>query len=81
MGFGTSISTLLETYSNCIVLLKAFKHHDGNSLLGADDQKARLRKSLKADRKMVERTYSARLSEAGSRFEKGDGENHFQTTY
>lgn len=74
MGFGNSINTLLETYSNCIRLLKAFKHHDGSSALGADDQKASLRKSLKLDRRLVASTYSARLSEAGKRFEKGDGE-------
>ncbi|KAK3326500.1 hypothetical protein B0H66DRAFT_600618 [Apodospora peruviana] len=73
MAFGNSVSALLETYSNCLALLKAFKHHDGNSILGADGQKARLRKSLKADRKLVERTYSAKLSQAGSRLEKGDG--------
>ncbi|KAM7201506.1 hypothetical protein V8F33_003330 [Rhypophila sp. PSN 637] len=72
MGFGNSINTLLETYSNCIRLLKAFKHHDGNSTLGADDQKAQLRKSLKTDRKIVASTYSEKLSEAGKRFEKGD---------
>ncbi|KAK3685987.1 hypothetical protein B0T22DRAFT_236537 [Podospora appendiculata] len=72
MGFGDSITALLETYSNCLSLLKAYKRQDGGSILGADDQRVRLRKSLKSDRASVERAYTARLSEKGSRLEKGD---------
>ncbi|KAK0635438.1 hypothetical protein B0T17DRAFT_485601 [Bombardia bombarda] len=72
MAFSSSITTLLETYSNCLSLLRAFKCHGRNSVLGPEEQRARLRKSLKSDRALVERAYSARLSEAGSRFEKGD---------
>ncbi|KAK3328440.1 hypothetical protein B0T19DRAFT_190819 [Cercophora scortea] len=72
MGFGDSITALLETYSNCLSLLKAYKRQDGGSILGADEQRVRLRKSLKSDRASVERAYSTRLSEKGSRLEKGD---------
>ena len=73
MGFGDSVAALLETYLNCLSLLKAFKYHEGKNSLGAEDQKSQLRKSLKADRASIERAYAARLSESGHRLEKGDG--------
>lgn len=79
MAFGDSISALLETYTNCIALLKAFRHGRGeSSTVGIDPrqrQHSRLRKALKSDRALVERAYSTRLSESGSRFKKGDGEH------
>lgn len=75
MGFGDSIAALLETYSNCATLLKAYKHdangEDGN--VKVDAQNKHLRKSLKADRGMVERAYASRLAELGSRLKRGDG--------
>lgn len=74
MSFGDSINALLDTYANCISLLKAFRHsarESGSS--GAPNQQANLRKSLKSDRSLVERAYSSKLSESGSRFRKGDG--------
>ena len=72
MGFGDSVNTLLGTYSNCLKLLKAFggTRGDGDSLSGD----TLLRKSIKADRAKVQRAYSSRRSQAGRRFEKGDGE-------
>ena len=73
MAFGDSVAALLDTYSNCLSLLKAFKHHEGKSELDFDKQQGHLRKSLKSDRASVERVYFTRLSEAGSRLEKGDG--------
>jgi len=80
MAFGDSINALLETYSNCISLLKAFKHkNDNNNGSGSNNrnnktglQKAQLRRSLRSDRSLVESAYSSRLSKSGSRFEKGD---------
>ncbi|KAG8158924.1 hypothetical protein KVR01_011367 [Diaporthe batatas] len=77
MGLGTSVSSLLETYDNCISLLKAFKRRDkqdGSSRKGtkSSDQQALLKRSLKTDRKKVERAYSSRVSASGDRFEKGD---------
>ncbi|KAJ0117666.1 hypothetical protein J7T55_001865 [Diaporthe amygdali] len=76
MGLGSSVSSLLETYDNCISLLKAFKRRDkqdGNrKVVKASDQQALLKHSLKTDRKRVERAYSSRVSESGGRFEKGD---------
>ena len=72
MGFGESVTALLETYSNCLSLLKAFKRRVGDSDKRSDQQSL-LRKSLKADRNRVSRAYSSRLSESGSRLEKGDG--------
>ncbi|KAK4137586.1 hypothetical protein BT67DRAFT_114001 [Trichocladium antarcticum] len=72
MAFRDSITALLDTYANCISLLKALKHgHDENTAAGT--QHHHLRKSLRSDRSSVRRAYSSRLSEAGSRFEKGDG--------
>lgn len=76
MGFGSSVSSLLETYDNCISLLKAFKRRDkqdgGRKTAKPSDQQALLKRSLKTDRKRVERAYSSRVSESGDRFEKGD---------
>lgn len=76
MGFGTSVSSLLETYDNCISLLKAFKRRDkqdgSRKATKPSDQQALLKRSLKTDRKKVERAYSSRVSESGDRFEKGD---------
>ena len=75
MAFGDSITALLETYSNCATLLKAYKHdadeRDGN--VKVDAQNKHLRKCLKADRAIVERAYSIRLAELGSRLKRGDG--------
>lgn len=75
MAFDDSITALLEIYSNCATLLKAYKHdangEDGN--VKVDAQNKHLRKSLKADRAMVERAYSIRLAELGSRLKRGDG--------
>lgn len=76
MGLGTSVSSLLETYDNCIKLLKAFKRRNkqdsSRKATKPSDQQALLKRSLKTDRKKVERAYSSRISEAGDRFEKGD---------
>ncbi len=73
MGFGDSVTTLLETYSNCLQLLKAFNRQkgDGDSL----SNEALLRKSIKSDRAKARRAYSASLSASGSRVEKGSGAN------
>lgn len=76
MDFGAGVSALLETYDNCLKLLKAFKRQnkeDGSyKVTKASKQQALLKHSLKADRNKVERAYSSRLSVAGSAFAKGD---------
>lgn len=81
MGFEERVSALLETYDNCLSLLKAFKRSttkDGKKSSGgrkaarAGEQQALLRHSLRTDRKKVERAYSSRVSESGSEFVKGD---------
>jgi len=77
MAFGSSVDTLLEVYSNCISLLKAFKRRGETRVSHRDENERRqvqLRKSLKSDRARVERAYSSAVSEAGSRFARGDGE-------
>ncbi len=74
MGFGDSVTALLDTYSNCLKLLGAFWRPKGD---GRDDEArdaTRLCRSIKSDRERVRRAYSASLSEAGSRLEKGDSE-------
>lgn len=77
MGFGDSVAELLKTYSNCLSLLKSLrprkKSSDINDVTKAEDQQVTLLKSLKKDRALVERAYSSRLSESGSRLKKGDG--------
>ncbi|KAL2137773.1 hypothetical protein VTI28DRAFT_8317 [Corynascus sepedonium] len=73
MSFGDRIQALLDTYANCISLLKAFGRSRQDKGIGDSHQRrSRLRKSLKSDRSLVERTYSSKLSESGSRFQKGD---------
>lgn len=77
-GFGASVSALLETYDNCLSLLKAFKRQKkqdgGRRISKASDQQALLKHSLKTDRRKVERAYASRVSGSGSRFAQGDGE-------
>ncbi|KAH8908643.1 hypothetical protein BR93DRAFT_966696 [Coniochaeta sp. PMI_546] len=75
MAFGSSVDTLIEVYSNCISLLKAFKRRGegATSRRNEHDRKqVQLRKYLKSDRARVQRAYSSAVSEAGSRFERGD---------
>ena len=77
--FGANVTALLETYTNCLGLLKAFKRSaaDGSdrgslNTITASKAHSRLRKSIRADRTRVSRVYDARLSKVGERFEKGD---------
>lgn len=75
MTFGDSIKSLLDTYANCISLLKAFgrgREEDGS--VNSEKQRSHLRKSLKSDRSSIKRAYSSKLSASGDRFRKGDGE-------
>jgi hypothetical protein len=78
MAFGNSVNTLLDIYSNCISLLKAFKRRDGSGTSRQEKHEAQLRKSLKEDRAKVRRAYSSAVSERGSRFEHGDGISCFR---
>lgn len=81
MGFGERVSALLETYDNCLALLKAFKRNtdsrDGRKTsrkaAKTSEQQALLRHSLRTDKRKVERAYSSRVSESGSDFARGDG--------
>ncbi|KAK4179197.1 hypothetical protein QBC36DRAFT_323185 [Triangularia setosa] len=80
MAFGKSIHALLDTYSNCISLLKAFRHRGDEpspasppeNVLCTQDKQADLRESLKTDRALVEKAYASRVRESGNRFRKGD---------
>ncbi|CAN8095742.1 unnamed protein product [Discula destructiva] len=76
MGLAENVSALLETYDNCVSLLKAFKKQrkqdGGHRVSKVDERQALLRRSLKADRKKIHRAYASRVSETGSLFEKGD---------
>ncbi|KAK0754820.1 hypothetical protein B0T18DRAFT_386637 [Schizothecium vesticola] len=75
MGFGDSVKSLLETYSNCVSLLKSLrppKPKGRDDSAKKDDQQVVLLKSLKKDRALVERAYSSRLSETGGKLRKGD---------
>lgn len=72
MGVGSTVTALLETYSNCLALLKAFKRRGGDAGR-SDDKQSLLRRSIRSDRAKVRRAYSTRLSERGARLEKGDG--------
>ncbi|KAK2001974.1 hypothetical protein LX36DRAFT_299029 [Colletotrichum falcatum] len=65
-GFGETVELLLETYSNCLSLLKSMKGTNSRK------QSRQLRKSIRSDRSEVRSVYSSRLSMSGNGFEKGD---------
>jgi len=81
MAFGASVRALLDTYANCVSLLKAFgrsgrEDPDSGAVVDLRQRDhSRLRKSLKSDRSLVKRAYSSKVSESGSRFKQGDGEH------
>ncbi|KAK7967359.1 uncharacterized protein PG986_001636 [Apiospora aurea] len=76
-GFGESVSALLDTYTRCLGLLKAFKGHDGPSDTSPYDPavskaNARLRSSIRSDRSQIRKVYSSKLSRSGNELERGD---------
>ncbi|XEU99418.1 hypothetical protein FSHL1_004705 [Fusarium sambucinum] len=68
-NFGTAVTSLLDTYTKCLSLLKGTRNHDDGAL---SDTHSTLSASLRSDRRRVRRVYASRLSKDGSRFEKGD---------
>ncbi|KAK3297566.1 uncharacterized protein B0H64DRAFT_127171 [Chaetomium fimeti] len=73
MSFGDSIKSLLDTYANCISLLKAFGHgREEDGSVDSEHRRSHLRKSIKADRSSIKHAYSSRLSTTGDRLRKGD---------
>ncbi|AEO56361.1 hypothetical protein MYCTH_2116990 [Thermothelomyces thermophilus ATCC 42464] len=73
MSFGDSVRALLDTYANCILLLKSFgRKQKDDGAVEVRQQPSRLREALKTDRLFVEQAYSSKLSESGSRFKEGD---------
>lgn len=76
--FGAGVSALVDTYSRCLGLLKAFKGHDGSGGTSPSDPglkkaNAHLRGSIRSDRAQIQKAYS-KLSKSGNRLERGDGE-------
>ncbi|KAI0124420.1 hypothetical protein BJ170DRAFT_686773 [Xylariales sp. AK1849] len=72
-GFGTSVLALLETYTKCLHLLKAFEgHRNSDTESDVSEVHSRLRSSIRSDRAQVRRAYSARLSQNGSSLTIGD---------
>ncbi|KAK6064379.1 signal recognition particle subunit SRP72 [Seiridium cupressi] len=73
-SFGDSISALVETYTKCLRLLKAFKSgsSDTQSIDPSSAEVQSLRSSIRSDRAQVRKAYSLRLSKVGKRLEKGD---------
>jgi len=83
-GFGESVSALLDTYTRCLGLLKAFKGHDGSNDTAASaaiKENARLRGSIRSDRSQIRKAYSSKLSKSGNRLERGDGEYKLGCAY
>ncbi|KAK9412847.1 hypothetical protein SUNI508_12356 [Seiridium unicorne] len=73
-SFGDSVSALVETYTKCLRLLKAFKSgsSDTQSIDPSRAEVQSLRSSIRSDRAQVRKAYSLRLSKVGKRLEKGD---------
>lgn len=72
--FGDTIQSLVDTYSNCLALLKALRGAEqrrdkrrGNPLQSS------LGSQIRSDRARVRSAYSSRLSRRGASFERGDG--------
>jgi hypothetical protein len=68
-NFGNAVTSLLDTYTRCLSLLKGARKHDAGPL---SDTQSTLSSSLRSDRSRVRKAYASRLSKDGSRFEKGD---------
>ncbi|KAM0354117.1 hypothetical protein ACHAPU_001152 [Fusarium lateritium] len=68
-SFGTAVTSLLDTYTNCLSLLKGFRNSDAGA---SSETRSTLSTSLRSDRARIRRAYASRLSQDGSRFEKGD---------
>ncbi|KPA43885.1 hypothetical protein FLAG1_03143 [Fusarium langsethiae] len=68
-NFGAAVTSLLDTYTKCLSLLKGTRNQDDGAL---HDTHSALSASLRSDRARVRRVYASRLSKDGSRFEKGD---------
>ncbi|KAI1066674.1 hypothetical protein LB507_011183, partial [Fusarium sp. FIESC RH6] len=62
-------TSLLDTYTKCLSLLKGSRKYDAGPL---SDTQSTLSASLRSDRSRVRKAYVSRLSKDGSRFEKGD---------
>ncbi|KAM0438915.1 hypothetical protein ACHAPT_001676 [Fusarium lateritium] len=68
-NFGATVASLLDTYTECLSLLKRFR---SNREGAASETRSVLSSSLRSDRARVRRAYSSRLTQNGARFEKGD---------
>lgn len=70
-SFGTAVASLLDTYTKCLSLLKGARNSEAGV---SSETRSTLSTSLRSDRARVRRAYASRLSQDGSRFEKGDSE-------
>jgi hypothetical protein len=71
-SFGDGVSALIETYTKCLRLLKAFGGSDRDSVGLASSEVQLLRSTIRSDRAKVRRVYSSSLSANGKRLEEGD---------
>ncbi|KAI6776129.1 hypothetical protein HG530_000074 [Fusarium avenaceum] len=68
-SFGTAVASLVDTYTKCLSLLKGARNSEAGV---SSETRSTLSTSLRSDRARVRRAYASRLSQDGSRFEKGD---------
>ncbi|RSL38603.1 hypothetical protein BHE90_012370 [Fusarium euwallaceae] len=71
-NFGATVASLLDTYTDCLSLLKRFRSNRDEAEAAANETRSTLSSSLRSDRARIRRAYSSRLSQNGARFEKGD---------
>lgn len=69
-SFGQTVASLLDTYTKCLALLKGVR----KSASSISEPQVNLGRSLRSDRARIRHAYSSRLSQDGSRLDKGDGE-------
>lgn len=67
-SFGDAVTSLVDTYTKCLVFFKEISPSKRPSGSGS-----KLRKALRKARAKVRRVYSFKLSHGGRSFEEGDG--------
>ena len=72
-GFASNVKSILDIYSNCLVLLKSLKKKSAS-----DKASGRLRRSIRSDQAKIQNAYANGLSRRGKSFSEGDGNKfHF----
>lgn len=67
-AFASSVKSILDIYSNCLLLLESLKKKSAS-----DKASSRLRRSIRSDQAKIQNAYEKGLSRRGKSFSEGDG--------